>query len=185
MKLKINSFCSFIGKIGILGLTIGFLLGIALGISIFSINPADAAGGNTLISPLPTNEAIEVIPPVLTPSPTPEATEVTPEPVFMPRANYEGKASIYSRAGCLGCSPTLTMANGQPLDDNALTVAFNDEPLGTMLKITNPHTNKTVIAEVTDTGGFKRHGRIIDVVPAVASALELKTDQVLSIEVIN
>ena len=77
------------------------------------------------------------------------------------------------------------MANGQPLDDNALTVAFNLEPLGTKLEITNTATGKTVIAEVTDTGGFHRHGRIVDVVPAVAEALELKTDQVVSIEVLK
>lgn len=173
-----------------LGLAIGLVAGLLVIPTMYTEN---AAGSNTLLSPLPSgqvgNESNEDLPAdiIATPSATPEieATPVTPKPVFMPRASYEGKASIYSRAGCLGCSPTLTMANGQPLDDNALTVAFNLEPLGTQLKITNTVTGKTVIAEVTDTGGFHRHGRIVDVVPAVANALELKTDQVVSIEVIK
>lgn len=174
--------------------TLGLFIGLVAGVLVIPTMYTDnAAGSNTLLSPLPTGQAgdeiNEVMPAdiIATPSATPEieATPVTPKPVFMPRASYEGKASIYSRAGCLGCSPTLTMANGQPLDDNALTVAFNLEPLGTKLEITNTVTGKSVIAEVTDTGGFHRHGRIVDVVPAVADALELKTDQVVSIEVLK
>lgn len=89
---------------------------------------------------------------------------------------WEGKVSHYSRAGCLGCSKTLTMANGQPLDDEALTIAFNQAPLGTRLRLTNLDNGKSVIVTVTDTGGFERLGRIADLVPAVARALETKTD---------
>lgn len=89
---------------------------------------------------------------------------------------WEGKVSHYSRAGCLGCSATLTMANGQPLDDEALTIAFNKAPLGTRLKLTNLDNGKSVIVTVTDRGGFEKLGRIADLVPAVARALGTKTD---------
>lgn len=73
-----------------------------------------------------------------------------------------GKASYYSREGCLGCSPTMTMANGEPLDDNRLTVAYNDAPLNSYVTIKNTKTGQSVTAKVTDTGGFERHGKIID-----------------------
>lgn len=116
-----------------------------------------------------------------TPSATPTATPSSALPTKKPSTGtssglWEGKISHYSRAGCLGCSTTLTMANGQPLDDEALTIAFNKAPLGTRLKITNLDNGKSVIVTVTDRGGFERLGRIADLVPAVARALETKTD---------
>lgn len=92
------------------------------------------------------------------------------EPSQTPR-EWRGIASYYSRSGCIGCSPTLTMANGQPLDDDALTVAFNRLPLGSKVRITNAKSKMTVVATVTDTGGFERLGRIIDVTPRVRDSL--------------
>lgn len=131
-----------------------------------------------VLAPMPTAE------PTATPSATPVERVL---PKKHPTGNSEagksaelkswtGKVSHYSRAGCLGCSATLTMANGQPLDDEALTIAFNQAPLGTRLKLTNLDNGKNVIVTVTDTGGFERLGRIADLVPAVAKALETKTD---------
>lgn len=82
-----------------------------------------------------------------------------------------GLASYYSREGCVGCSPNMTMANGQPLDDTALTVAYNDAPLGSILTITNRDTGLSVKATVTDTGGFKKYGKIIDLTIATRDAI--------------
>lgn len=107
----------------------------------------------------------------------------TPKPT-----TWTGTASWYSREGCIGCSPTLTMANGQPLDDNRLTVAFNRAKLGSRLLITNVSNGESVEATVTDTGGFERHGRIIDVTPAVRDAIDMKdleTVEVRLLELIN
>ena len=86
---------------------------------------------------------------------------------------WTGEASYYSRKGCLGCSESLTMANGQPLDDSKLTVAFNKLPLGKMVRIINNATNDVVTAEITDTGGFERPGlnRIIDLSLATKNAI--------------
>lgn len=75
---------------------------------------------------------------------------------------YVGLASYYSVAGCVGCSPDLTMANGETFDEDALTLAFNWLPLGTKVSVTNVTSQKTVTAEVTDTGGFNKLGRIAD-----------------------
>ena len=84
---------------------------------------------------------------------------------------WTGKASYYSRKGCLGCSESFTMANGQPLDDSKLTVAFNKLPLGKTVRIVNNSTNDVVEAEITDTGGFERLGRIIDLSVATKEAI--------------
>lgn len=166
-----------------------FLLVLTLVVTIFIVVLTFAQAVKTqeqveLLSPLASpvvNSQSEVANKVVN-SPTPSPT---PTPTTAPKSEYVGKASIYSRAGCLGCSENLLMANGQPLDDNALTVAFNDAPLGTQIKITNTHNGNEVTARVTDTGGFKRHGRIVDVTPAVAHTLALKTDQVVAIEVVR
>ena len=112
-----------------------------------------------VISPVPENAPQ----PVITIIPTP-----TPTVFYKVRL---GKASYYSRAGCLGCSKTLTMANGEQLDDSKLTVAYNDAPLNSIIKITNIDNGKSVFAKVTDTGGFKRHGKIIDLTIATRDAL--------------
>lgn len=84
---------------------------------------------------------------------------------------HVGLASYYSRQGCLGCSSTLTMANGEQLNDDKLTVAYNHAPLNSMVKIGNLSNGKTVLAKVTDTGGFERHGRIVDLSVATRDAI--------------
>ena len=100
------------------------------------------------------------------------------EPVYaakkrMPvaRMSYIGIASFYSRAGCLGCSKTLTMANGQVLDDSGLTVAFNRAPKNTFVVVTNLKTGQSIQARVTDRGGFEKLGRIIDLTIATRDAI--------------
>jgi len=54
------------------------------------------------------------------------------------------------------------MANGEVLDDMKKTLAFNDAPLGTEVKVTNMSNGVSTQATVTDTGGFKELGRIAD-----------------------
>lgn len=63
------------------------------------------------------------------------------------------------------------MANGQPLDDNKITVAYNKAKLGTWVQIVNQKTLARVVAIVTDRGGYERHGKIIDITPATRDAL--------------
>lgn len=88
-----------------------------------------------------------------------------------PMNTITGLASYYSRSGCLGCSKTLTMANGEPLDDSKLTVAYNRAPLNSFIKITNVKNGAIVTAKITDRGGFERHGKIVDLSVATKNAL--------------
>lgn len=92
----------------------------------------------------------------------------------------EGEASYYSRAGCLGCSPTLTMANGQPLNDAALTMAIGahqKQLVGRAATVTNLATGKSVKVLITDTGGFyrERYGRrVADLTIGTKEAIGMK-----------
>ncbi len=109
---------------------------------------------------------------------TPKAERIYPkldEPVVM-----EGEASYYSRAGCLGCDPNVIMANGQPLDDNALTMAIGADKkhlVGYKAKVTSLATGKSVVVRITDTGGFyqaKYGHRVADLTIATKEAIGIR-----------
>lgn len=92
------------------------------------------------------------------------------------KPSWKGYVSYYSRAGCLGCSKNLIMANGEPLDDSRSTIAFNWLPMNTKVRITNLNNGRVTVAVVADTGGFNSLNRIADLTLAVANELETKTD---------
>lgn len=147
---------------------LGFIyLMIILGLLVCSV--CQELSSPEFISPCPP-EGCEVInwDEMITPTPSPTPT-ATPAPVI--ETSSIGMASYYSRAGCLGCSESLTMANGEPLDDSKLTVAYNRAKLNTYVKITNISSGLVVDAKVTDRGGFERHGKIIDLSVATKNAL--------------
>lgn len=90
---------------------------------------------------------------------------------------WTGIASYYSRSGCIGCSKTLTMANGKPLDDNKLTIACGLKStckywkMNSKVEITNLSNGMKVVATVTDKGGL-RPGRIADLTIATRNAIK-------------
>ncbi len=61
-------------------------------------------------------------------------------------------------------------ADGSVFDQNALTVAHRELPLGTMVRVTNVATGESVMAKVTDRGPFVQ-GRILDLSLAAAKAI--------------
>lgn len=170
--------------------------------TILSFNSPEA-GSSAKIKPEKEIAKVEIIKPTSTPSPTPLEPTIAPKIYKVPSPTItpletnssgnsevfsQGHVSHYSRAGCLGCDPNMIMANGQPLDDNAFTIAVPPRTLamGTRVKLINTDNGKEVIATVTDTGGFAKYNRIADLTLAVGNALETKTDQsVVKIEVIQ
>lgn len=116
-------------------------------------------------SPLP-QDVKAPIEKTATPSASPKSKTKTEKTKF-----WTGIASWYSVDGCIGCSKDRIMANGEKLDDNKKTVAFNKLPLGSTVKIWNMENDMVTTAEVTDTGGFEALGRIIDITPAVKNAI--------------
>lgn len=97
-----------------------------------------------------------------------------------PALVMEGKASYYSRAGCLGCNPNVIMANGQPLNDNALTMAIGADKkqfVGRSARVTSLATGKSVVVRITDTGGFyqAKYGyRVADLTIATKQVIGMK-----------
>jgi rare lipoprotein A len=72
-----------------------------------------------------------------------------------------GVASVYSGG---------RTANGEVAAAGGLTAAHRTLPFGTMVKVTNGSTGRSVVVRINDRGPFVR-GRVIDITPAAARAL--------------
>jgi rare lipoprotein A len=72
-----------------------------------------------------------------------------------------GIASVYSGE---------KTANGEYADASRLTAAHRSLPFGTMVKVTNQQTGRSVVVRINDRGPFV-HGRVIDLMPAAAKAI--------------
>jgi rare lipoprotein A len=72
-----------------------------------------------------------------------------------------GIASIYSGGAT---------ANGERALASGLTAAHRTLPFGTMVRVTNTSTGRSVVVRINDRGPFVR-GRIIDLTPAAARAI--------------
>ena len=92
----------------------------------------------------------------------PEEEVMRPAEFVEEKESWIGLASYYSHDGCVGCSNGQIMSNGEPFIEEAITIAYNRVPLGTFVRVTNLQTNDSIVAEVTDTGGFEELGRIAD-----------------------
>ena len=72
-----------------------------------------------------------------------------------------GIASVYSGG---------RTANGETARASALTAAHRSLPFGTLVRVTNQRSGRSVVVRINDRGPFVR-GRVIDVTPAAAHAL--------------
>ena len=72
-----------------------------------------------------------------------------------------GIASIYSGG---------RTANGETARASGMTAAHRTLPFGTLVRVTNQHTGRSVVVRINDRGPFIR-GRVIDLMPAAARAL--------------
>ena len=78
--------------------------------------------------------------------------------------SISGIASVYDQ------SSGKQTANGEQLDENALTAAHRSLPFGTMVRVKNNGNGREALVRINDRGPFVR-GRIIDLTPAGAKAL--------------
>jgi rare lipoprotein A len=76
--------------------------------------------------------------------------------------SWKGKASYYTYESARQAGNSGIMANGQRMVNSAMTCAFNGLPFNTWLRVTNLKNGRSCIVRVTDRGGFKRYGRVID-----------------------
>ena len=74
-------------------------------------------------------------------------------------------------------------ASGERFDPQALTAAHMTLPLGTKVRITNLSNGQSVVVRINDRGGFRRHGRILDLSPAAARQLSMTGSGVARVSV--
>jgi len=75
-----------------------------------------------------------------------------------------------AQSGIASIYPGGRTANGERAAPSGLTAAHRTLPFGTMVRVTNHGTGRSVIVRINDRGPFV-HGRVIDVTPAAARAL--------------
>ncbi len=79
----------------------------------------------------------------------------------MTASAQSGVASVYSGG---------RTANGEHAVASGLTAAHRTLPFGTLVRVTNERSGRSVVVRINDRGPFVR-GRVIDVTPAAAHAL--------------
>jgi len=72
-----------------------------------------------------------------------------------------GMASVYSGG---------KTANGEHASAGGLTAAHRSLPFGTLVKVTNRHSQRSVVVRINDRGPFVG-GRVIDLTPSAAHAI--------------
>jgi rare lipoprotein A len=98
-------------------------------------------------------------------SPSPRAPQAEEPGDRTPRRSERGVASYYARS----LEGRLT-ASGARYDGRAMTCAHRTHRFGTVLRVTDLDSGRSVLVEVTDRGPFVR-GRIVDLSWAAARAL--------------
>src|SRR5579862_9663017 len=86
-----------------------------------------------------------------------------------------GIASIYSGG---------RTADGERASASGLTAAHRSLPFGTMVRVTNHSTGRSVVVRINDRGPFVR-GRVIDLTPAGARALGFDGLANVSLDVVS
>ena len=72
-----------------------------------------------------------------------------------------GIASVYSGG---------RTANGERANPHGMTAAHRSLPFGTLVRVTNERTGRSIVVRINDRGPFIR-GRVIDLMPAAARAI--------------
>jgi rare lipoprotein A (peptidoglycan hydrolase) len=86
-------------------------------------------------------------------------------------------ATYYSR-----CFNNRRTSNGEKYNRLEFTCAHKTLPFNTLLKVTNPKNNKSVIVRVNDRGPFRRH-RQLDLSYAAAKEIGMLREGVLPLQV--
>jgi len=95
---------------------------------------------------------------------------------------HSGLASMYGTKGD-GYAGRRS-ASGERVSSGALTAAHKTLPFGTMVRVTNTRTNRSVVVRINDRGPFVR-GRVIDLTPAGARAIGMSGLAPVSLAVVS
>jgi rare lipoprotein A (peptidoglycan hydrolase) len=102
-------------------------------------------------------------------SPTPEPTETPPEQAPSKKKRH-GK--ILSRGACEASyyGTGGRTASGESFDPDALTAAHRTLPIGSKVRVTNRHNDRSVVVRINDRGPFVA-GRCLDLSSAAMQAV--------------
>lgn len=152
----------YIFMVGLLGLFIGFVIAFHVDKIESEINKKDES--LFLVRAYEHQETIEKV--------------LNEEPYL-----YKGHVSYYSHSGCLGCSKNQIMGNGKPFKEMEMTLAVPCEDIrskkikyNTKVKVINQNTGKSIIATITDCGGFSKYNRVADLSKGLYEKIGAKTD---------
>ena len=95
----------------------------------------------------------------------------------MAASAQSGIASVYSYPGG-------RTASGERMAPGALTAAHRTLPFGTLVRVTNDRTGRSVVVRINDRGPFVP-GRVIDLSPAAAEALGFSGLASVSLDVVG
>ena len=90
--------------------------------------------------------------------------------IFVAAISFTSLASAATQTGIASVYSGEQTANGEYARASALTAAHRTLPFGTMVKVTNIRTDRSVVVRINDRGPYIR-GRIIDLTPAGARAI--------------
>ncbi|MCW2948644.1 MAG: rare lipoprotein [Actinoallomurus sp.] len=109
--------------------------------------------------------------PIATPSATP--SETPSEKDAVPRKRHKKVEQILSRGACEASfygSGGGTTASGEAFNPTALTAAHKTLPLGSKVRVTNRHNERSVVVRINDRGPFVA-GRCLDLSAAAMRAV--------------
>jgi rare lipoprotein A len=109
------------------------------------------------------------------PSEAGQDTKLRPKDV---RHGLSGVASVYDHTS------GSNTASGERLRESALTAAHRSLPFGTVVEVSNKHNGRKVLVRINDRGPFVR-GRVIDLTPAAAQALQFDGTTEVSLKVVD
>ena len=125
---------------------------------------APAASAPTVAAETESRPASIVRRPALAPA-APEPADAPDPTLGKPVSTEVGMASWYGPP-----YHNHQAADGSVFDQNALTAAHRELPMGTMVRVTNLATNQSVVVKITDRGPFVT-GRTLDLSLAAAKAI--------------
>jgi rare lipoprotein A (peptidoglycan hydrolase) len=102
-------------------------------------------------------------------TPTPEPTETQPEPAPLKKKRHR---KILSRGACEASYYGVGghTASGESFDPDALTAAHRTLPIGSKVRVTNRHNDRSVVVRINDRGPFVA-GRCLDLSSAAMQAV--------------
>lgn len=105
------------------------------------------------------------------------------ESIIVKRTRIRFVAAFFFSIGLIGASPIAQAqsgfasvysggrtASGESASASGMTAAHRTLPFGTLVRVTNQRSGRSVVVRINDRGPFVR-GRVIDVTPAAARVL--------------